>query len=113
MNHERLEAELNVAVIPAGYYVVVRNKQPIKKGDFLMVKEYETDRMVPFGTERYLNVQRNCFLEYNERDANKPKGRVICRKCFELLPKDKSKRVSHNPHCYPYIWNFYPPKKLS
>jgi hypothetical protein len=59
MNHERLEAELNVAVIPAGYYVVVRNKQPIKKGDFLMVKEYETDRMVPFGSERYLNAQRN------------------------------------------------------
>ena len=110
MNHERLQIELNLEAIPTGFYVVVRNKLPIKKGDFLMVKEYETDKMVPFGTERYLNVQRSCFLEYNDRIAKKPKGRVICKKCFELLPKEKAKRVKHNTNCYPYIWNFYPPK---
>lgn len=110
MNHERLQCELNLAAIPTGSYVVVRNKLPIKKGDFLMVKEYETDRMVPFGTERYLSAQRICFLEYNDRLAKKPKGRVICRKCFELLPKEITRRVKHNTNCYPYIWNYYPPK---
>ena len=110
MNHERLQTELELKAIPTGFYVVVRNKLPIKKGDLLMVKEYETNRMVPFGTESYLTAQKTCFLKYTEELSKKPKGRVICRKCFELLPKQISKRVAHNINCYPYIWNYFPPK---